>query len=118
MLPDKRLNIYPKNEENIQALIDFYFLHYNINQEGAIQKMKGRTSLSLNQLEFIIKKLSEAFVPIFMKHLTGRIALTNLFAYGIDAIEEVTISNANSKSRRIITQELIDFVKQTELHGK
>lgn len=48
MLPKREDNIYPKTEENIKALLSFYFDKYDINQVGAIEAIMSKTSLSLN----------------------------------------------------------------------
>ncbi len=36
MLPKKTLNIYPKNEINVKALIKFYFTELELDTEGVI----------------------------------------------------------------------------------
>ena len=115
MLPNKKLNIYPKTDENLNALLSFYFDKFDVDHDKILDAVKRKTSLSLNQLEFIFRKLSEAYIPIFKKHLTIRqIALTNLFSYGLDALENKTINTGGSKSRQMITQEFKDFVNHTE----
>jgi len=119
MLPQKKLNIYPKTDENLLALFSFYFDKHDVIQDNILDTVKRKTSLALNQLEYIFRKLSEAYVPVFKKHLTTRqIALTNLFAYALDAIESETTNKAGSKSRQLITQEFKDFVIQTNLSVK
>jgi len=119
MLPHKKLNIYPKTDENLNALFSFYFDEYDVDHDKILETVKRKTSLSLNQLEFIFRKLSEAYIPIFKKHLTLRqIALTNLFNYGVDALVSEMISKGGSKNRQLITQEFKDFVNQTEIDFK
>ena len=119
MLPPKKNNIYPKTDENLLALFGFYFDKFDVDHDKILDTVKRKTSLSLNQLEFIFRKLSEAYIPIFKKHLTIRqIALTNLFMYGFDALESEMISKGGSKNRQLITQEFKDFVNQTEINFK
>lgn len=115
MLPNRSENIYPKTDENIQAIIDYYFVDFNVGQDGAIERLKEQRSLSLNQIEFIIKKLSEAYIPIFREHLKRPIELQNLIKYGIDAIVIKEISKGGSKSRQNITLEFQNFVKNNSI---
>ena len=44
MIPDfliydteKKLNIYPKNDTNIQAIIEYYFTEFELNTEGVME---------------------------------------------------------------------------------
>ena len=116
MLPKKELNIYPKNEENLKALICFYFDKFDVIQEDAIRLLLEKTSLTLNQQEFLIRKLSEAYIPVFKRHLNGQITLTNLISYGFDALVQETIPDTGSKQRQKITNEFRTFVKETEIN--
>ena len=111
MLPSKTLNIYPKSEENLKALISFYFDEYDINQEGAVKMLFDKTSLSLNQLEYILKTISDAFYPIFKKYLKGQIDLTNLITYGFAAFTQDAFSAPISQKRQMITIEFKNFVE-------
>ena len=113
-LPKRTSNIYPKNDENLQALIDFYFAEFNIGQKDSLKILNDNTSLSLNQIEFIIRKLSEAYIPVFRKHLKIPIEFSNLFNYGKSALVDAEISKSGSKNRQFITKEFQDFVKETE----
>ena len=108
MLPKKELNIYPKSDENLQALIAFYFDKYDIGQENGIEILRKKTSLKLNQVEFLVSKLSEAFEPIFRKHLSGTIEIENLLKYGFDALEKS--EPTGSKTRNLITEEFRHFL--------
>lgn len=112
MVPPKDLNIYPKNDENLTALLSYYFDKYDVNQEKGVEMLKKRTSLSLNQVEFIIKKLSEAYSPIFKKHLKGEIIISTLIQYGFDALTGTEVYG--SKNGKLITKEFAEFVSQTE----
>ena len=112
MLPNKELNIYKKNRKNLKALISFYFDRYDIKNDNGIEMLKEKTSLSLNQVEFIIKKLSEAYTPVFQKHLKGQIALTTLLSYGIEVLTYQ--ESPGSVTKRIIQKEFAEFVNQSE----
>ncbi|WP_028123283.1 hypothetical protein [Epilithonimonas tenax] len=109
MLPLKKLNIYPKSKENVQALIDFYFGDIDIGQRNALEILEKYPYLSLNQIEFIILKLSEAYEPIFRTKLNGKIQFSNLFSYGVQALVEDNVTNS-SNNRNLITKEFRDFV--------
>lgn len=112
MLPDKALNIYPNSNENLEALISFYFSKYDIDLGNSVLFIQEKSNLTLNQSEYILKKLSQTYIMIFKKHLRGRIALTNLIQYSIDALtNEGDVSNG-SKNRQMITKEFRDFVLQ------
>jgi len=117
MLPKKSRNIYPKNEINIKAVLDFYF-HENENiLYGDIEHIllhKKRT-LSLNQIEFISRKINEAYSNVFKKNLNGEMYLTNLFQYAIDVFTKNESDWRGSKSRLKITREFRDFIRSTEV---
>ena len=113
MLPNKELNIYPKSDENLKSLISYYFDKYDLNLENGIEIIQKKTSLSLNQIEFIIRKLSEAYVPIFKKHMNGQITISNLLTYGIDGLTEKEVRRSQSGMQ--ISNEFVDFVKKTEI---
>ena len=51
MLLPKKVNIYPKSDENMKSLISYYFDRYDINQESGVECLKEKTSLSLNQIQ-------------------------------------------------------------------
>jgi len=68
MLPKRKFNIYPRNNENMQALISFYFDDFEIIQDRALDELNKHPSLTLNQIEFIFQKLIEAYEPIFEKN--------------------------------------------------
>lgn len=114
MLPRKSENIYPKTDENIQAIIDYYFSEFNIGQVGALERIKENSSLSLNQIEYLIKKLSEAYISIFRMHFKKKIELQNLIKYDLDAIVYQEIKKSGSKSRQSITSEFQNFVKENK----
>lgn len=111
-LPKREENIYPKTEENIKALISFYFDKYDINQEGAIEAIMSKTSLSLNQVEFIIKKLSEAYPSIFRNYFSNGVILKNLFLmYGFSL---TGVEQRGSRPAEKMKKEFIDFVENSQ----
>lgn len=113
MLPESKENIYPKTEVNVKALISYYFDQYDIDQEGAVAAILMKTSLSLNQVEYILRKISEAYVPVFRKHFPRGVALNVLFSYyGVGAFERGTFKG--SKSAELIFAEFLNFLEQTE----
>lgn len=115
MLPKKELNIYPKNDENIKALISYYFDTYEIDLSESLDFLKAKTLTSLNQMEFVLRKLSEAFIPIFSINLKGKIKLTTLLSYGFNALTKNENDWNISKPGIKITKEFRDFVSQTEI---
>ena len=115
MLPKKELNIYPKNDENINALISYYFKHYDIDLLESLEFLKAKDSTSLNQIEFILRKISEAYTSIFTTNLNGQIKLTNLLSYAFDALTKNEKEWKGSFNRNRITKEFKDFVKKTEV---
>ncbi|PKH52574.1 hypothetical protein CXF68_18530 [Tenacibaculum sp. Bg11-29] len=117
MLPKKELNIYPKTPENIDALICFYFDDYELDKQGSNEMLMKKTSLSLNQIEFIARKLSEAWNPMFNNFFYGKTTISNLMRYGIDGLtkyEKDWSFGPNSKGRPKI-KEFLAFVKNTEI---
>jgi len=115
MLPKKEFNIYPKSEENFNALISFYFDQFEIDLSESLEFLKTKSSISLNQIEFIFRKLNEAYIPIFSANLNGKIKLSNLLSYGFDALTKNEKDWNGSLPRIKITKEFRDFVKKTEI---
>lgn len=110
MLPDRALNIYPRNDENIQALINYYFAGYNFIQEGAMQKVNEYPLITLNQWEFIFQKILQAYEPVFQRHLNGQITLANLITYGVEGTSIPEPRIHGSRNRLMITKAFRDFV--------
>lgn len=118
MIPEKSMNIYPKNEINLKALLDFYFYENNIIAYDGIMEflIKEHRALSLNQIEFMCIKISDAFDEVFKPNLnSGKIQLKNLFKYAIDALTQDEMNWIGSKSRNRITKAFKDFVYATEV---
>ena len=116
MIPKKKLNIYPKNETNVQALIDYYFAELELNTQSAMEFiMVEKSSLELNQIEFLCRKIKEGFINVFRPNLNGKIELKNLLSYSVDALTKERTEWNGSRSRIRITQEFLDFAKKTEI---
>jgi hypothetical protein len=116
MIPKKELNVYPKNETNVQAIIEYYFTELALNTEGGVKYlMNEKTSLELNQIEFLCRKINEGYSNVFRPNLNGEIGLKNLLSYSVDALTKDRTKWNGSIARLRITQEFLDFVKQTEI---
>lgn len=116
MIPKKKLNIYPKNNSNIQAIIKYYFTGLELNTEGVMEYlMNEKSSLELNQIQFICRKINEGYSNIFRPNLNGQIGLKNLLSYAVDALTKNKTEWNGSQNRLRITQEFLDFVKHTEI---
>jgi len=86
MLPKKEINIYPKNIVNVNALIMFYFSELELDLDGSVDYIMAKSSLELNQIEFICRKINEGYLKIFKSNLKGQIDLKNLLKYAVDAL--------------------------------
>lgn len=116
MIPKKTLNIYPKNEINVQAIIEYYFAELELNAEGVMEYlMNEKSSLALNQIQFICRKINEGYSNIFQPNLNGQIRLKNLLSYAVDALTKDRTEWNGSQNRLRIAQEFLDFVKRTEI---
>tara|TARA_R110000751_G_scaffold7964_1_gene32316 strand:- start:1427 stop:1801 length:375 start_codon:yes stop_codon:yes gene_type:complete len=115
MIPKKEINIYPKNSENVNALIKYYFAELDLNLDQSFEYFFEKTSLELNQFEFLCRKINEGYLKVFKQNLKGQITLTNLLAYAFDALTVQESEWQGSASRIKITKEFKDFVKQTEI---
>ena len=117
MIPKKKLNIYPKTNTNVQAIIEYYFTELDLNTEGVMEYlMNEKSSLELNQIQFICRKINEGYLNIFRPILKGQIELKNLLSYAVDALTKDKNEWNGSQNRIKITQAFLDFVKQTEIN--
>lgn len=116
MLPKKALNIYNKNDENVNSIIEFYFKELELDLEESMNYLLDeKQRLELNQVEFICRKIKEAYFYIFTLNLNGKISLKNLLSYAVMAL---TVNEPNwqgSQTRLKIAKEFYDFVKKTEI---
>ena len=118
MIPKKELNIYPKNKENVEALLNFYFDKFNLERENSIEYVMSHTSLSMNQIEFISRKLSESYDEIFTPFFTrGKTSLSNLLKFGIEGLtmNEKKWNFGPTSSARPKIKQFIEFVRRTEI---
>jgi hypothetical protein len=116
MIPKKKLNIYPKNDTNVQAIIEYYFTELDLNTEGVMEYlMNEKSSLELTQIQFICRKINEGYLNIFRPNLNGQIELLNLLSYAVDALTKNRTEWNGSQNRIRITKEFLDYVKHTEI---
>lgn len=78
--------------------------------------MNEKTSVELNQIQFICRKVSEGYLHIFRPNLNGIIELKNLLSYSLEALTKDETEWNGSKNRIRILQEFLNFVKQTEIN--
>lgn len=112
MLPKKELNIYSKSDENITELVSYFF---DVDLSESLEFLKQQTSVSLNQMEFVLRKISEAYPSVFEPNLIGVIKLTNLLTYGFEALTVNEKDWTGSKPRINITRAFRDFVLKIEI---
>lgn len=117
MIPKKEFNIYPKTEENVDALLSFYFNKYNLPKEDCVKVIIENTNLTLNQAEFIARKLSECWEDIFSNFFNEKTSISNLMRYGIDGLtkNEKDWSFGPYSSGRSKIKEFVEYVKLTEI---
>lgn len=108
LLPQIESINYPRTPENIKALLDHHFDRHNISREKGVEILLSQTRLSTGQIEFMLSKLSQAYHPIFLKHLKEPITDSNLIQYGLDAIHDKEING--SQNRVKITMEFREFI--------
>lgn len=83
-IPSKSDNIYPKTRKNIKYLINFYFDDLEPNREDLLEFLISKTSLTLNQLEFILKITAENYY--FFKKNFNHKKLSVFLTYSIDVL--------------------------------
>ena len=113
MLPKKEFNVFPRSHENVTAILKKYFPLYEQEYEKAMDDLENLPSLSLNQIEFMVRKLSEALEIVFKPYLINP-SLSNLVSYGIEALTPKGNLKGASKARIQITKDFKDFVMKTE----
>jgi hypothetical protein len=116
MLPRKEDNIYPKTRENLMALFHYYFDQYDeiVEYEKAINMALEKTSMTLNQFEFLVKHIGESWPILFKDFLrNGGNTVSNLLRYGIDALtkEEKDWSFGPYSSGRPKVREFREYVE-------
>ena len=63
-----------------------HFDSFEIDNSESIEFLHKKTSLKLNQIEFVLRKISEAYEVIFKEQLNDNIKLTNLMNYGFETL--------------------------------
>lgn len=118
ILPKKEFNIYPKNEDNLNAVLSYYFDKYLLfDKNEAIVNLLKNNTLSMNQIEFIAKKLSESWGQLFENFFTQKkTSYSNIMNYGICGLTlpESQWQYGKGSSARPKIREFITFVKNTE----
>jgi hypothetical protein len=82
-LDTSNLNIYPLNEQNLQALLDYYFPFLpagNVHQ--LLIELRG-TGLTLKELEYASEKILP-FIPFINEKLKGTASQTNILDYSVE----------------------------------
>lgn len=110
-IPKKDENIYPKNSENIKALLNYYFRNCFIGNIEEILKF----DITLNQIEFISKETSK-----HTKFLEGKVGesgknASNYLKYGIDAMYISEYLWNGSANRKNITKMLKEKIIENQI---
>ena len=118
ILPKKEFNIYPKTEENLNAVLSYHFDKYLLfDKNEAVEDLLKNNTLSMNQIEFIAKKLSESwcqlFENFFREKTTSYSNIINYWICGLILTESKWTYSSGSSARPKI-REFIEFVKNTE----
>lgn len=106
LVPNPNLNIYPKNDENIEAILSFYFYlpKGNLNQEELF------SNLEVNQIEYIALQVSNNLKFFKDKLDVNGLTISNLMSYGVDALAKDKIPTSGSKNRQKITKEFRQLI--------
>ena len=119
-IPDKNINIYPKTKKNIKHLLNFYFDEFEPDRNGSVEYLMSKTSLSLNQIEFIVKKLHENF--LFVKRLFNNQNQLKLFLkYAIEAAtqpEDTWEGSHNTKRILLLVKNKFEKIESTDMDYK
>lgn len=119
ILPKRELNVYPKTEENVNAVLSFYFDKYLLfDKKEGVKYIMENDNLSMNQIEFIARKLSECYPEIFKNHfIIKTTSFANIMHLGILGLTVPDIKWGYSKSNRIrpVIREFIEYVNTTEV---
>jgi len=105
VLPSTEENIYPKNIENLEAILKYFFPDYEIQTDFLLE-----SSLSINQIEFIAKMVSENIFYFNSNLGIDGLKIKNLMSYGISALSKEESSWEGSKSRKRIIEGFRDLI--------
>ncbi|MEY8019476.1 hypothetical protein AB8P51_01480 [Muriicola sp. SD30] len=114
LLPDRKQNIYPRNKENIRAILNYYF---DI-PDGQIEWLFEDEWLSINQIEYIAEQVSIHYD--FLESVIGNrvgITISNFMHYGKDALEgrEEAMTGKGNAPRKKITKNLRERIINSNL---
>ncbi|WP_154859226.1 hypothetical protein [Cyclobacterium xiamenense] len=109
LIPNSNDNIYPSNQENIRAILDFYF-HL---PDGDIDFLFSQKELKINQIEFIARQVSTN-MEFFKLKVPYGLTISNLMSYGIDALAKSDPSRHGSKNRQEIAKEFREIVSRNQ----
>lgn len=104
------MNIYPNNEENVRAILNFYFQI----PDGELRSIFEQKKLAINQVEYVAKQVSKHLYFIENSVGASGITISNAMQYGIDAL---TVNEGNwtgSRGRKLITKQLKELIVQNE----
>lgn len=110
MIPDSTNNIYPRNKENIRAILNFYFQI----PDGDIGFLFEQKKLAINQIEFIAKQVSDNLYFLENSVGTSGLTISNVMKYGIDAMTELENNWRGSQNRKRITGELKELISKNK----
>lgn len=118
-LPHKQYNIYPKTRENAYAVLSYYFDDYFLfNKKEGVEFIMQNDTLSMNQIEFVARKLSECWPTLFREIFSeNTISYENIMNIGILALTIPESRWGYSKSNQIrpIIRKFITYVNTTEV---
>ena len=107
LIPRREINIYPNNEENVRAILDYYFKIPDNDTKWIFEQK----DLTINQVEFIAKKVSNN-IEFFKINIPNGIDISNLMHYGFDALTKIKSDWKGSKERLRIIREFRDLVEK------
>lgn len=110
MIPDRNRNIYPNNEENIRAILNFYF---QIPDGNDIDILLNQKKFEVNQIEYIAEQVSAHLNYLQNEVGYGGLTITNVMKYGMDAMTEYESKWQGSRNRKRITKELKELIIQS-----
>jgi len=105
MIPEKNKNIYPLTRKNVRAVLNFYFQF----PDGDIEWLFDQKELSINQIEFIARQVSDN-ITYFSGHIPNGLTTSNLMQYGFDALSNPEINWRGSNSRLNIAKGFNELV--------
>ncbi|KQT16465.1 hypothetical protein ASG31_13200 [Chryseobacterium sp. Leaf404] len=112
-LPLKNDNVYPKTKKNINHLLNFYFNDLEPNRIGSTEYLISKTSLTLNQVEFIVKKLFENYN--YIQGLFNMNAdLKLLLSSTTEAITKASDLWTGSENRKILLSKIKNKIDYNE----